>query len=407
MEVYTKLKKQITELQDLLTSLRKMETYVEKVTILDSLPLVQDYLKHSERIRTFLNSLTPEAAYAIKSIIALGQGPVVFNMQTIKRGYFNRLVQLLEQLLEIEIFYQHIGGIIGYHLTVITNIVSQKTPSHSPPEHASYIHPEGMHLGNESSEVRQAVRWGIENIQNIAAVYPLGGAGDRLNLKDEATGIALPVACLPFLGHPLLEGLIRDLQALEYLSYKVTGKQTMTPIAIMTSVEKDNHIHILRICKEKNWFGRPQESFYFFIQPVVPVITCEGYWSLSAPLTLTLKPSGHGVLWKLAEEQGVFQWLESEGRTQCLIRQINNPIAGTDNILLSLIGIGCHEQKAFGFASCERLLNSDEGTNVLIEKQSEEGYDYCLTNIEYTDFSQKRNRRDSSKTRQPLFNLSH
>ena len=389
MNAMTNLKTQIIELQSLLASLGKAETFLDKLAILDALPVIQDYLQNPSPIQTFLKSLTPEAEYAIKSIIAISQGPVVFNMQTTIKDRFNRLVQLLEQLLEIEIFYQHLGGIIGYHLTMISLIVNQQTSSSPSFEHTRYIHPEGLYLRKDHPEVRQAVRWGIENIKRLAVIFPLGGAGDRLNLTDDATGAPLPAACLPFLGHTLLEGLIRDVQALEYLSFKIYGKKHLTPIAVMTSVEKNNHIHILKICKACNWFGRSSDSFYFFIQPVVPVITIEGNWSLSAPLTLTLKPCGHGVLWKLAEEQGIFALLEAKGRHQCLIRQINNPLAGTDNTLLALIGIGCHNHKAFGFASCERLINSDEGTNVLIETDHEQGYDYRLTNIEYTDFPQK------------------
>lgn len=388
MNANNTLKKQVVELKALLSSLQHAKTYADKLAILDALPVVKDFLKHSESIQTFLKSLTPEAAYAIKSIMAIGQGPTVFKIETNIKDRFNRLILLLEQLLEIEIFYQYMGGIIGYHLTVISLILSHQT-SASPPSNTRYIRPHGLHLVTDQPEVRQAVRWGIESIKNLAVIYPLGGAGDRLNLTDDATGTPLPAARLPFLGHSLLEGLIRDLQGIEYLSFKLFGKQLLTPIAIMTSVEKNNHVHVLRICKERNWFGRPSESFYFFIQPVVPVITIEGNWSLAAPLTLMLKPCGHGVLWKLAEEQGVFHWLKSQGRHQCLIRQINNPLAGTDNSLLALIGIGCHDDKAFGFASCERLLNSDEGTDVLIETQTSQGYDYCLTNIEYTDFAQR------------------
>jgi hypothetical protein len=45
--------------------------------------------------------------------------------------------------------------------------------------------------------------------------------------------------------------------------------------------------------------------------------------------------------------------------------------------------------KAFGFVSCERLLNSAEGTNVIIETEKNDGFEYRLTNIEYTDFSQR------------------
>lgn len=385
------LKEQIHTLQSLLASLQKAENYHDKLAILNELAAIQDYLQspRSIPIKNFIKSLTPEAEYAIKSIMAIGQGPVIFNIPPTDKDLFNRLVQLLEQLLDIEIFYQHIGGIIGYHLTVLTLIDSHQTPTSPNFDHTHYIQPEGLYLGKDQQEVRQVIRWGIENFEHIAMVYPLGGAGDRLNLTEDTTGAPLPAALLPFLGRTLLEGLIRDLQAQEYVVFKLFGKQHLTPIATMTSVEKNNHIHILKICKALSWFGRPSNSFYFFIQPVVPVITIEGDWSLSAPLTLTLKPCGHGVLWKLAEEQGVFSWLESQGRHQCVIRQINNPLAGTDNSLFALIGIGCHDHKAFGFASCERLLKSDEGTNVLIETQNGSYFDYRLTNIEYTDFAQR------------------
>lgn len=388
MTVDKHLQEKIIEIKELLQLLQKAKSYESKLVILDSLTIVQDYLKQAHPVQNLLKNLTSEAQYAIKAIIAIGQGPIVFKIKGSLKDSFNLFVQLLEQLLEIEVFYKHMGGIIGYHLAVIELIYNQNTYS-KVADHVHYIHPEGLHLSKDYPEVRKAVRWGIKNIKKIAAIYPLGGAGDRLNLSDDTTGTPLPAAKLPFLGRTLLENLIRDLQAIENLYFKLYKKQLLTPIAIMTSVEKNNHLHVLKICKACNWFGRPQESFYFFIQPVVPVITIEGNWSLTAPLTLTLKPCGHGVIWKLAEEQGVFKWLESFKRRQCFIRQINNPIAGTDQSILALIGVGCHQKKTFGFVSCDRLLNSDEGTNVLIETKREDGFDYCLTNIEYTDFQRR------------------
>lgn len=383
------LEEQIVQLKGLNSSLRKKNTYQEKLQILDALPTVKNFLQLPSPVLKFIKRLTPECEYVIKSIIALGQGPIVFNAVHGDENIFQRMLQLLEQLLEIEEFYQHLGGIIGYHLRVIELIVCQQKAGSEVLENTRYIHPEGLFLGDDRAELRQAVRSGIENTPRIGVIYPLGGAGDRLNLTDPSTGEHLPAALLNFLGFTLLEGLIRELQSREYLYFKLFGEQTLTPIAIMTSVEKNNHLQILKLCKEHNWFGRPSESFYLFIQPVVPVITIEGYWSLSAPLTLTLKPCGHGVLWKLAEDQGVLTWLESLGRQHCLIRQINNPIAGIDLSLFALLGFGCHEKKDFGFLSCERLLNSDEGTDVLIEMQKGQDYEYCLTNIEYTDFTKR------------------
>lgn len=100
-----------------------------------------------------------------------------------------------------------------------------------------------------------------------------------------------------------------------------------------------------------------------------------------------MKPGGHGVLWKVAEQEGVFDWLESLGRRKVLIRQINNPMAGTDYGLLAFCGIGFCENKVFGFASCPRQVQSAEGVNVLIEKKFPTQNTFCLTNIEYCDFS--------------------
>ena len=113
---------------------------------------------------------------------------------------FQRLLQLLEQLLEIEEFYRHQGGIIGYHLSVIKLIVSQQKAGSEVLDNTCYIHPEGLYIGEDSPEVLQAVRWGIESVPRMGVIYPLGGAGDRLNLIDEATGAPLPAALLPSLG---------------------------------------------------------------------------------------------------------------------------------------------------------------------------------------------------------------
>lgn len=101
------------------------------------------------------------------------------------------------------------------------------------------------------------------------------------------------------------------------------------------------------------------------------------------PLKPLMKPGGHGAIWKLARDRGIFSWFESLGRKKALIRQINNPIAGLDYGLLAFTGIGIRNEMTFGFASCPRLLQAAEGVNVLVEKEKE----IVLTNIEYCDFA--------------------
>ena len=267
------LKEQIFHLENLLSKLSTYNDYKDKCAILNALPSVQTYINQPGSVQKFLSKLFPESDFVMKSIIAIGQAPIVFNIFNADEEITNKLLDLLERLLEIEVFYRHIGGVIGYHLTVLKLIVNSLEPSPSFFEDTHYVKPEGLYLNEDDREVRKAVRRGIEHLSDIAMIYPIGGAGDRLNFKDEKSEDPLPVALLPFLGRTLLEGMIRDLQAKEFLSFKLTGKQVITPIAIMTSIEKKNNIHIFNICKSHHWFGRSAESFYLFIQPLVPVIT--------------------------------------------------------------------------------------------------------------------------------------
>lgn len=379
----------VSKLAPLADALGKLISTEKKLALLNNDPLVEDYLKECTEIHFLFENSSQEEEYVIKAIIVIGQAPILFNKKHIKSTAIDPIKNLLLKLIEIEKFYQQIGGIVGYHLTVLSLILSQNESNSSLEADIVYHPPEGLYVNQETDEVHQYIRRGIENLDQISEIYPIGGAGDRLNLIDEATGKPHPVAMLPFMGRTLLEGLIRDLQALEYLYYKLFDIQLQTPIAMMTSEEKDNDAKIHTIVESHRWFGRSPETYSFFTQPLVPVLTIDGNWSLCAPFRLTLKPGGHGIIWKLAQEKGVFQKLLSQNRVHALIRQINNPLASTDGALIALSGMGCHHKKSMGFLSCERLTHSAEGINVLIESKKDNSYSYCITNIEYTDFIQK------------------
>lgn len=385
----TALQTQIEALECLLSVLSKASGTQERLDILNEQPQVKDFLSAPSSLRTYLAGLTPDCDLAIKSILAIGQGAHVFRNMDSLTHKFEALREMIKILLDLEKYYDTIGGIIGYHLTVLKLIAKKETKNGVETQTERFIKPEGIDVSQDTPEVRRCVRYGIEHVTSMAEIYPVGGAGDRLNLVDEKSGEPLPAAQLPFYGRPLLAGLIRDLQAREYLHYKLCGKKVITPVAMMTSHEKNNHEHILDICRSHHWFGRPPESFRFFTQPLVPVITKTGDWSLSAPLQLMLKPGGHGVIWKLAIDNGIFEWFRGQQRNKALVRQINNPAAGSDYGLLALCGKGEMEHREFGFASCSRLLNTAEGMNVLIETEKEGGVEYRISNIEYTEFEQK------------------
>ncbi|MGE5195947.1 MAG: UTP--glucose-1-phosphate uridylyltransferase [Anaerolineae bacterium] len=377
--------KQIDELAPLADSLRKAQNIDEKLHLLDGFERVRQFLQFSASFESFLHFLSSEELLVFKSLIALRQVERIFSNWLVSSNDRTPLKQLLQSLLTVESFYAELGGIVGYHLMMLRFLCSKSNEDSFADE--IYYPADGVDISKEAKEVGRAIFWGIEKMPEMAEIYPVGGAADRLRLQDEKTGMGLPAAKLLFLGKTLLEGMIRDLQAREYVYYKLKGQQLITPVAMMTSLEKDNHSQILSICEEKKWFGRSKESFRFFCQPSVPTMNREGKWCLQASMQLLLKPGGHGVIWKLARDKGIFDWLFLQNKRKALIRQINNPIAGCDHGLFALIGLGCEGDKLFGFASCPREMKANEGVNVLIERQKKGAYEYVLSNIEYCDFA--------------------
>lgn len=309
------------------------------------------------------------------------------------------LNKLLETLAQVERFYDCIGGVIGYQIMVLELIVQQLVDRKNT-NWSQHIHevkegqilgidsPTGIDLSENTEYASQAALWGIEGLPDLGEIYPLGGSADRLDLVDPNTGECLPAAMLPFCGRTLLEGLIRDLQAREFLYFKLYGKQCITPVAIMTSSAKNNHKHITSLCETLSWFGRGRSTFQLFEQPLVPVVGAEdGQWLVTKPFSPLSKPGGHGVIWKLAHDKGIFRWFFSQGRKGATVRQVSNVVAATDVTLLALAGIGLHQGKKLGFASCDRVSGATEGINVLMEKKCPDGnWEYGVSCIEYTEF---------------------
>ncbi|XP_057980825.1 UTP--glucose-1-phosphate uridylyltransferase 3, chloroplastic isoform X2 [Malania oleifera] len=327
------------------------------------------------------------------------EGLTKTNGSCLEEEEIEALKKLLKTLADIEQFYDCIGGIIGYQIVAL-ELLAQSTIERQAINWSQHINesmkcqfleihrPDGLDLSQNKEYASQAVLWGIEGLPDLGEIYPLGGSADRLGLVDPDTGECLPAAMLPYCGRTLLEGLIRDLQAREFLYFKMYGKQCVTPIAIMTSSAKNNHKHITSLCERLKWFGRGQSSFQLFEQPLVPAVSAEdGNWLVTERFTPLCKPGGHGVIWKLAHDKGVFQWFNDHGRKGATVRQASNVVAATDLTLLALAGIGLHHGKKLGFASCKRNLGATEGINVLMEKKNLDGsWTYGLSCIEYTEF---------------------
>ncbi len=58
-------------------------------------------------------------------------------------------------------------------------------------------------------------------------------------------------------------------------------------------------------------------------QPLVPVLSIsDGRWLLSGALQLMGKPGGHGAIWKLMRDEGIFAWMR--GQVSCAMPNIES-----------------------------------------------------------------------------------
>lgn len=365
-------------LEGLAKQLAHTQSIFEKIAILDQQPAVSLFFQSHPFLSSFLVGLSPECELVLKKVAAINQADRLFAGMRGTNAETAALRALIEKLIAIDRFYVEMGGIVGYQAKILELLKATSAPD----KEANYHSPSFVDISEKTMLVKEMVQWGIDALDRMVEIYPLGGAADRLLLTDE-TGMELPAAKLPFAGKTLLEHLICDLQAREHLYFQKTGRSILTPIAIMTSYEKNNYAHVIEIFEKANWFGRPKERIRFFTQPLVPTVNQNGDWCLIGPLKPLLKPGGHGAIWKMARDEGIFDWCEKQGCQKALIRQINNPIAGLDYGLLAFIGYGCKKDMTFGFASCPRLIQAAEGINVLIER----GKQIVLTNVEYCDFA--------------------
>jgi hypothetical protein len=369
--------------EEVALQLRDCHTLAARSDILLKTTVFQETLSKHPKLQPFLTNISTEQCYVLALMVALDQFDTVFNGFDTIENKPQAVKKLLSTLVDIEKFYEPIGGILGYHTTVI-KLMTASEPSLDAERYAP---PPYQDIRTKTPEVWAACYDGAEKLGRAASIFALGGAGDRLNLIDEATKEPLPAARLLFCGRSLFEGLMRDIEAQEYWHYRVFGDRVTMPILIMTSKEKNNDSHIEAMGKEANWFGHRHDAIRRITQPLVPVIDTEGQWAVSAPLELALKPGGHGVLWKLAEDSGAIKWLTFRGIDAAIVRQVNNPLAGLDQAIPTFIGYGLSQNKSFGFLSCPSKPGFAEGLNVLSVKKKGASAQAAISNIEYTQFA--------------------
>ena len=226
----------------LINKLKRADSIAHKNKILDEQEEVINFLKSNAYLMSMLNDLPINYEYVLKILMAISQASIVLhNIENISNSK-KLLNDLCETLLSIEDFYHPIGGLLGYHNQFIKLLKETLTN-----ENVKYLEPEYADIRTLDKNIEEFIKTGLESLEKFAFICPMGGAGDRLNLFDPKTNAPLPSAILNFYGHTLIEHLIRDIQALEYLYFKTYNKELTTPLIIMTSDEKHNHDLIVSV----------------------------------------------------------------------------------------------------------------------------------------------------------------
>lgn len=364
--------KKLAYLKERLSSITSLEN---RLLFFETIPLVQEFLQ--EKGANVFKSFSDKEKYVIYALLSSDQKEIVEHF--LKNPFLRKNLHSLQL---VEDFYAEKGGLIGYQLDALRLMQRKKTSSN-----VLIKIPKKVDLSTETPSIHKKIYEAVKQIEKMAFIFPVGGAADRLHLTDPMTKEELPAAKLFFHGETLIEKLFFDLEAKEYLHYKLFGKTIFSPVFFMSSNEKNNHQHMQDLLEKKSYFYRPKNSIKVFAQPSVPVMQKTGKWCLKNPEELLLKPSGHGAIWKKMLDENIFSWLKKSSRKKALVRQINNPISRVDYGILAFIGHGLVHDMDFGFAGCSRRVGAKEGINVLLGEKTPNGYKCALSNIEYCDFA--------------------
>ncbi|MBM3191901.1 MAG: hypothetical protein FJZ63_04545, partial [Chlamydiae bacterium] len=219
------LKERLKELALILERVTKADSLQEKSALLDEESKVGQFFSRHPKFLGLQVFLSEKERYLFKVLVVIDQAEhIVQYSKTEQKSHITHLVNLLNALIPVEEFYHQMGGVLGYHYTSL-QLLQELQEEAKVVTQESFYPPVGVDLTQDSRYVRESILEGILHLGEMAELYPVGGAADRLKLQDEKTHEGLPAARLEFLGYTLLEGMIRDLQAREYLHFRLVGQQ--------------------------------------------------------------------------------------------------------------------------------------------------------------------------------------
>ena len=160
----------------LANALKQCKTDQERLDFLVKIPSVKGGLA-----KELFKDLSPSLRLVVASIYAIGQENVVFQQMEQHPNPQHGLKVLLEALEQVERVYRPLGGIVGYHETVL-QILEDKGCGYKPCN-SLFLHPFGTDVSQINAEVNQLIRWGIEFLPKMAEFYPIDKQGTPIGLS--------------------------------------------------------------------------------------------------------------------------------------------------------------------------------------------------------------------------------
>ena len=187
---------QLDQLTDLVNGLRQCQSQQERISLLEKQPQVSELIGNSLFFEQLDQLLNEDEKVVLRSLIAIEQWGHLCEVNLEASQWLKEYRGMLDDLQEVERFYRVLGGVVGYHWTLLS-LLSQRGKSLENQED-QYHPPLGIDISSEDLVVRQHLVQGLVSLPFLAEIYPVGGAADRLRLLDSVSGDPLPAACCLF-----------------------------------------------------------------------------------------------------------------------------------------------------------------------------------------------------------------
>ena len=161
----------------LFAQLQPLDTLEKKCLALSENPSVQQALATHPDIQEFLQTAPLKVTYVLKVAGALNQYDSLFaGLDTVKDKN-EALNQLASTLITVDDFYKPMGGLLGYHKTVLSLLMTKE------PEIAKdrFYPPPTNDVRQKTKDVWKYCYTGVKSLPKSSQIFVLGGAGMNSN----------------------------------------------------------------------------------------------------------------------------------------------------------------------------------------------------------------------------------